>query len=320
MNKKLTLVIPFRNEGRQVYKTIRNICSYSSSELFDVICIDDCSDDGYDYAGELGGFPNVSLFRNPSRLGVAGSRDKGVFMASTPYVLILDGHMRIFRDVLTPLIGYLEQYPRTLFCLQTRVMKEESGRIYIDKRMPVNRAARIRFDIGKPAELFNPVWERLGRQDYLSGKIDVPCVYGADYATRRDYYLYLHGLNGLAQYGCDEPLLSVKVWLEGGRCCLLRELEIAHLYRKKSPCGITGKAVLYNRMLCAELLFPEELKAAYFRGVSASPCFAELKKLLDNMKAEIREEHDYLDGIFTRDFSDILKLNEPDHANRTYPQ
>lgn len=317
--KKLTILITFRNEGRQVFKTVRNLNSYSDPGLFDIICLDDVSDDGYDYS-ELEVFGNVRYIQNDERLGVAGNRDKGVAISGTDYVLLLDGHMRIFDNVITPLINYLDKYPRTLFCLQSKVMKEENGKIYVNQNTPVSRGARINFEWDKPISVLCSEWEYLRREDYLTDMIEIPCVLGAAYAIRKDYYLKLHGLNGLAQYGLDETLLSAKVWLEGGRCVLLRELEAGHLYRKKSPNGISRKAVLYNRMICAELLFPAEIRRQYYASIMAKPFYAQLRQYIGKILPAIREERCYLESIFCRTFNELLQLNTKEHADRIYPQ
>lgn len=317
--KKLTILITFRNEGRQVFKTVRNINNYCNTELFDIICLDDASDDGYDYS-EVEVFEHVRYVRNETRLGVAGNRDKGVAVSETDYVLLLDGHMRFFNDAITPLIGYLEKYPRTLFCLQSRILKEQDGRVYVNQNTPISRGARINFEWDKPISVLSSEWEYLQRKDYLTDRIDIPSVLGAAYAIERNYYLHLHGLNGLAQYGLDETLLSAKVWLEGGRCVLLRELEAGHIYRKKSPNGINRKAVLYNRMICAELLFPAEVRKQYYASIAARPFYPQLRQYIRQILPEIREERHYLESIFCRTFDDLLKLNATKHADRIYPQ
>lgn len=317
--KLLTIIIPFCNEGRQVYKTVRNLNQYANTRLFDIVCLNDASDDGYDYT-ELSEFDNVRYVCNEERLGVAGNRDKGVMFAETRYILLLDGHMRIFQDVITPLMSYLEKYPRTLFCLQSRVMKEENGQIYINWNTPLCRGAFIHLNFDKPATMFGAAWEYLQRKDFLQEIIDIPCVLGAAYAIERDYYIHLHGLNGLVQYGIDETMLSIKVWLEGGRCCLLRELEVAHLYRKKSPSGISGKAVLYNKMICAYLFMPEELRNTYFSRLKHIVNYEELNRIIQSVLPQIQQECEYLQKIFTRDFDTIMKLNQPNHATRIYPE
>lgn len=54
----------------------------------------------------------------------------------------------------------------------------------------------------------------------------------------------LRGLEGLRNYGADEQFISLKVWCEGGRCTLLKDVVIGHIYRKRAPYLILEK-ILY---------------------------------------------------------------------------
>jgi len=49
-------------------------------------------------------------------------------------------------------------------------------------------------------------------------------------------------LKRLSGYGGDEQLLSTKVWLEGGRYVLLKDVVIGHWYRE-TIVALTGEAV-----------------------------------------------------------------------------
>lgn len=46
--KQLTIIIPFLNEKIEVENTLNSIFSHTSEDI-DIIVINDCSDDGYDY-------------------------------------------------------------------------------------------------------------------------------------------------------------------------------------------------------------------------------------------------------------------------------
>ena len=61
--KKISIIIPFLNEGNWPYKTIQSIYDTSDSQLFEVIAIDDGSKDNYDFSK----FPDVKYIRNMHR-------------------------------------------------------------------------------------------------------------------------------------------------------------------------------------------------------------------------------------------------------------
>lgn len=96
---------------------------------------------------------------------------------------------------------------------------------------------------------------------------DIPCVLGATYAASKRYWQYLRGLEGLISYGSDEPYISLKVWLEGGRCRLLKDIVIGHIYRKSFPYPVEHIFIIYNMLFVAEVLFPQPIKYRIFEQI-----------------------------------------------------
>ena len=84
----------------------------------------------------------------------------------------------------------------------------------------------------------------------------IPAVLGAGYAASKRYWKHLRGLEGLKSYGSDEPYMSLKAWMEGGCCTLLKNVVIGHIYRKSSPFKRFTEEEIYNRLLVANLLLP----------------------------------------------------------------
>jgi hypothetical protein len=143
-------------------------------------------------------------------------------------------------------------------------------------------------------------------QDRLS---EIPCVLGAGYAMQREYYLRLHGLNGLRSYGSDEELLSLKVWAEGGRCLLVKDWQVGHLYRKSAPYANPTPDTTYNQMLIQELFFTGEEKAQYLNRQSEKKPPEALAKAVAMVAAKgawIDKERKYLWGIFVENARDII--------------
>lgn len=283
----LTVIIPFRNEREEIFLTLAGLRQYSRD--FQVIAINDASDDGYDYSA-LAGMPSVRYAVNPVPRGVAPCRDLGAEMAQTPFLLFLDAHMRIEADVVAPLVRFLGNNPRTLACLQTRVWegfppRRRGGEVK-------TRGCRINFD-NKP---FAAEWLMLKECHRDQQEIEIPCVMGAAYGIGREYYRYLHGLKGLAGWGFDEQFLSLKVWLEGGRCMLLKNVEVGHVYRPRPPYLVSPSRTMQNRWVIMTLLLPERTSSKY-------------REDGDFSEEEIRLERAYLESIFTREWEDVCRMN-----------
>ena len=93
---------------------------------------------------------------------------------------------------------------------------------------------------------------------------EISCVLGAAYACSKTYWEHLLGYKGLMCYGLDEQLISIKVWLEGGRCLLVKDWVAEHLYRKVFPNETSTLEMFYNRLILLELLFPYSIKNDFF--------------------------------------------------------
>lgn len=304
--KDLTIIITFRNEGEQVLKTIKSFHKYVAPTLFNVLCVDDASDDGYDYS-EVADFDNVTLVTNSERLGVAGSRDKGVQLAETEFVFLIDGHMRIFCDVISALIGKLKVYKRSLLCLQSKIIKYEGDNLVIDANVPNSKGVKINLD-ESDKNFLEYSWEQLQESDLLLTDITIACVMGACYAIEKEYYIYLHGLNGLAQWGLDEQFLSAKVWREGGKVLLLKDLEIGHIYSQQKNYRNFYGVKIYNKLIIAYLICPDTTYNKYRETLTSMP--EKIADIFNIFLPQIGKEKAYLDSIFTKSYKFLKQKNK----------
>ena len=218
-NRRLTAVISFLNEGDEVGRTVASVLEFAEGKI-DVIVINDGSSALYDYEEMLASFPDVTYIRNEKRKGVAACRDMGVDMARTPYFILLDSHMRFYRKGWTDkTTDLLDEDDRRILCCQTKALeKDESDEIV---PMRVKTAYGTCINLTDDSCLLDPKWGCIAEPDPESTVIDVRCVLGAAYAGSRRYWKYLRGYEELRLYGLKEPYISMKAWLEGGRCQLI---------------------------------------------------------------------------------------------------
>lgn len=124
VSKKLTVIIPFLNEGIEVARTVESVCQHANNQV-DILVINDASNSLYDYEEMLKPYP-ATYIRNEKRLGIAASRDLGVKLIRTPYFLFLDAHMRFYEEGWAEqIVGYLEQDDRRLLCCQTHTLAKD---------------------------------------------------------------------------------------------------------------------------------------------------------------------------------------------------
>lgn len=247
---KLTVIIAFRNEGDEVEKTIQSILETTKRGSVPIILMDDASDDGVDYeavAKEYG----CRYRRMPNALGPAIARMIGARWCDTEYFVFMDGHMRLYdRNWNERVIKVLDENPRAILCSGTLNMAAETGNRWHSGACFKNEA---------PGGIFEALWAK-DVPEYRGETMEIPCVLGAFYAFKKSFWQEIKGLSGLCGYGYEEPFMSLKAWYLGGKCLILRDFYVGHLYREVPPTPINGERYYANQMMLLDVftLDPEE--------------------------------------------------------------
>lgn len=307
--KYLSIIIPFLNEGQEVENTIQSIRSFSDNNV-EIILINDASDDNYDYETISQIYDTIYIL-NQVRIGVAASRDKGINIASSPYFLLLDAHMRFYNNKwVETIIHYLENNENVLLCCQTKILSKEDDKIIEKDSLIPTYGAFIEFD--RCENLLGSVWTV---KEFPENKdletTPIPCVLGAGYACTTKYWKYLRGLEGLKYYGSDEIYISLKVWLNGGECLLLKNVFIGHIYRTEFPYSVKSLDTIYNRLLIAILLLPIEYKKKIFSLTKKRYLYIynEILWLLLEKYEQIIDLKNYYNTILKHEFNSFILLN-----------
>lgn len=294
---KLTIVIPFFCEGDEVEKTLSSVKATAATAP-DIILVNDGSTDGYGYRAVSERY-GCRYVEHAERMGVAASRDNGVSLAQTPFVLLLDAHMELYGDGWDArVIALLEANPRALLCSQTEPLTDDrQPKLRRDRKMAVGAA--IGYD--DPRYVLKAKWSYEDANP--SGNLSpVGCVLGAAYAMRRDYYELLRGLRGLRSYGLDEELLSLKVQRSGGQCLLVKDWLTGHVYGRngRRAFSILTRDLIYNQLMVMALLFGEADRAAGLNKLRAAhgSLLDEVISEIGQQAAFVRDEREYLMALF----------------------
>lgn len=250
-DNKLTVIIPFLNEGEEVINTVASVREFAKNSV-DIMVINDCSYDGIDYGKKLADY-DVYYFVNFENKGVAASRDFGVSMCKTPYFLLLDAHMRFYEsECFITICRLLAQNDRRLLCCQSTAIDPDDNGVLVPRA-----GYKIAFGAYSPYDMFS-LWPDIKWNNYEKFPDDdiepIDLVLGAGYAASKRYWVYLKGLYGLRGYGFDEAYISTKVWMEGGECLLLKKHILGHLYREASPYLTSNFNMIYNSLMISSLL------------------------------------------------------------------
>lgn len=307
-NKKLTIIIPFLNEGEEVECTLNSIRKTAGDKV-EILIINDASTDRINYQSVAHKY-HATYLKNRTRIGVAAARDKGISLIATPYFLLLDAHMRFYQhDWAEQIIEELDKNDRVLLCCNTKVLsKDNAGRIKNNNKTAAF-GATINLDGNK--YMLNAEWS-CQEKDQNAPIEDIACVLGAGYAASKRYWQYLRGLDGLIHYGSDEAYISLKVWLEGGQCRLLKNIRIGHIYRTQAPYQIENRDSVFNKLWIAETLLPFSYRLRTFGALYQEypQHFEEAYRLLRKKKKKTEELKQYYRQIFTVDFNIIIEQNK----------
>ncbi|MDR2993326.1 MAG: glycosyltransferase [Bacillus cereus] len=300
---ELTIIITFLNEGIELFNTLRSFKD-STNFPFNIILVNDGSTDGFDYkqvADEFGAF----YIEHGERKGPAISRNEGVFACSTKYFLLLDAHMRVYQtDWISRVIEELEERADVLLCCSTLDLNK-NGEINVES--PIGYGASINLSD------LSVNWIH-GKEDKEGDSIEVPCVLGASYACSKKYWTKLHGLNGLCAYGFEEQLISIKTWLSGGKCNVLKDVKIGHIFREGSitPFEIPVMAYYLNQLLIVELFYNNDYKRIFMKNMRKKIGTEQTNDWIEEFKqyrGVIAKEKEYYKTIFILDFDFIINLN-----------
>lgn len=313
-NSKLTVIIPFQNEGCEVEKTVTSV--RATAKDVKIMLVDDCSDDNYDYkkVAEIFG---CDYYRNSKNLGVAGSRNFGVFKCTTPYFVLLDAHMRFYDfNWDEKLIELLDQNPQRLITSNTVYFTKTREGIYNNENGKVGRnrfgtyAAYV--NMQEPGWEYTAKWTgKLSEQD--KDVVPVSCVLGAVYASSVNWWFKIGGLTGLIKYGLDEPLMSIKTWLAGGEVLLIKNWGVGHLYRGKGPYEVDLTKVDYNQLYLIHLFSTDEQIPIYEENLKKRigiRNFEKAKSILGENYHKLLDFKQYFySKVAKHDFNYFLEIN-----------
>ena len=102
-----TVVIPVYNSSAFIRCTLESVAACAGNREFEVILVDDCSEDIRELKSVVSGYFFVKLIEKPKKTNASDSRNIGLARASAPFVFFLDSD-----DCFIP--GYVDRRMRML--------------------------------------------------------------------------------------------------------------------------------------------------------------------------------------------------------------
>jgi glycosyltransferase involved in cell wall biosynthesis len=316
--RELTVIIPFNNENIEIEKTIQSI--FATTKHTKILLINDHSTDDYYYENLQYIYDNVSYHFNEERVGVAESRNIGVNLIDTEYFVLLDGHMRFYEDDWDlRIINLLKKYNNSIISSGTSVITKvinDENYFYIGEedinKVSKTYGAKINLDNTQP-RCFGSKWNTTELYKNEDNLIEIPSVLGAFYACSKTHWNNIHGLNGLVVYGLDEAMMSIKTWMYGGKCYVLDDFYVGHIYRKSMPYHVSNIDVAYNEYVCIKIFIPEEQQQSYIDNLYNrldTKAQQALDDYIENHKNDLDIEIKYINENKVKSFESFKTFND----------
>ena len=111
----LTVIIPSYNTRRLLHDCISSIYVHTRGITFEVICVDDNSEDG---SADMvaAAFPEVVLVRNQANQGYVRNTNLGMSMSRARYACHLNSDTLLISNAFRPLVRYMDENPQVAAC------------------------------------------------------------------------------------------------------------------------------------------------------------------------------------------------------------
>lgn len=234
----VSVIIPVKNEGLLIRKTIDSLLNAKTNISYEVIVVDNDSEDGCcDFLTSHNHEQIISL--REKETGIAKARNTGAKRAKGDFIIFCDGHL-LFED---------EWIERLIEPIQ-RGMADATNPCIVDAENPTQMG--FGFTWGENLTIrWNPGLPMPFPSAFLAGG----CL-----AIRREVFHKVDGFDRhFRGWGYDDQEISLKLWLFGFRCLIQPKVKIHHFFRKSSPPYLLAVDDIYfNFLRMAYLHFKEE--------------------------------------------------------------
>jgi len=240
----VSLIIPAKNEGDNVINTINSIFQCRNATPFEVIVVDDGSEDGCCHFLKGQKKSEKVKLVNTGGIGSARARNAGAAAARGEFFIFCDAHIFVEDNWIDRLVESIDSGRVDAVCPgiapHDRSNDVAGGFTWDD---------RLRF-----------IW--LPRPPKLS---PVPLLPGGCMAVSAKVFFDVEGFDrGFIVWGREDEEISLKMWLFGYTLGVNPDVKVLHVFRQRHPYIVTWDHVDYNLLRMAYSHFKSEriVKAA----------------------------------------------------------
>jgi len=238
MGKLVSLIIPAKNEGDNLYKTIQAVKENTDYRSYEIIVV------SRDYDREERIFRKIGVEIIESDMGSPSkSRNIGARFAKGEILVFLDAH--VFpknRNWLYEIVRVLKDKKIGLCgpCISSHENEKAKGYGMVPK---------------------NPLFELDWLPKLMDKPYEVPMLGGACVGIRKEVFKEIGGWAEFDSWGHEDSELSIRAWLMGYKVMIIPTIEVAHIFRKQHPYKVDYASVDTNLLQMALLHFsPHRIK------------------------------------------------------------
>lgn len=266
MKDGLSIIISYHNEPYSfIQECVEQLLSTIDIKPYEVLVVDDGSE------VPLKPIKGTKIIRHEINQGVGRAFDTGIANAKYDNIFIMANDIRFIPNKWASLIlKEIIENPKAITC--TACVRLSDEELDIQKQLDGNW-----FSLGATIKMFSDKNNTPGRGNQYRSTIDaqwlpvintdilkdsypIPCILGAAYGVKKQWYQYIGGWEGHKRWSTLEPYISIKSWMFGGECRVAPKVQIGHIYKKSNPHGVTQPYILWNKYLVSTLLAPNPQK------------------------------------------------------------
>ena len=284
VNYFYSIIITSYNEGDWLSNTVRGITSNAGLLDYEIIVVDDMSDDFSVKRIEEFFLNRVKIIKNKNQLGPIKSRNLG-FKASKGNVLIFFDAHQIF------MWNFLKEIDDTL---KMNSQIDILGTTCYDLKRPSQKTSYSNLYTNEDYS-----WTTATFINGLHFKqlTEVPFVNCANYIVKTEIFEKFGGFDdGMILWGPEDREFSLRAWLTGYRCFIEPKVYIGHYYKtghsfSKFLYDVRMKGAVYNSLRLGMTYFSEKRFNRMLEYLKDYPNFDEQFEKLTNDKDFIIRKH-----------------------------
>lgn len=276
-----SIIIPCKNENNNLKITIDSIISAKNIRIYEVIIVDDGSDDNSTEFLKLNfKYKDIILIKSEGK-GCANAKNKGAEIARGRYYFFIDAHIKVQDYWIDELINTMDNNQ-------------------------VSAAVPGICDIKNPSAIgYGETFDSSLNTKWITKKPDkmaeIPIACGCTFAIRKEVFNKINGFDRFfLTWGREDEEISIKLWLYGYRLVVVPNVCVQHLFRKKFPYKVIPSYTVHNTICMA---------FSHFNKVR-------LKKTLEILK--YLPEYDIAQKLVQRNFNNIMKQRTSYFNERRY--